>query len=164
MAKVNVSQTIDEIVSINNQITGLKLLLDHKKALMAKFFEKYNKKQIQNEDATVYVQERTNIEYNIEELENRLDKKLLSQILEKSYTVVDWPAFTQLCKNHGISPKVLRNYISVVKKVDQNKLSKLYEKGEVELTDLEGCYTATTKKSIALRMKNVEQEIPISKK
>ena len=41
--------------------------------------------------------------------------------------------------------------------------TKLYEKGVVEPAELQGCYTCTVKKSIALRLKNVDRVIPITK-
>lgn len=37
--KVNIDKTMDDIVSISNQISGLKMLLDNKKHILSKYFE-----------------------------------------------------------------------------------------------------------------------------
>lgn len=163
MAKISVDKTLQDIVHINNQIDGLKLLLDQKKATMAKFFDKSGERTVANDECTVYVQERTNIDYDIDAILDQLEPEITEQFIDRTRVVSDWDKFVALCKKHGIPPSQLRQYISVRKEVNQAKLSKLYEKGVVSLTDLEGCYTATIKKSVALRMKNVDREIPITR-
>ena len=162
MPKVSIDETMDQIVSINNQITGLQMLLNHKKATMAKFFEKSGERSVSNDQCSVFLQERTTIEYDIHAMKEKVEPGIYSQIVEKHYSIKDWPAFVSMCKQHGINPAELRPFVSVESKVNQEKLSKLYEKGVVSLSDLDGCYTATVKKSVALRMKNVDNEIPIS--
>lgn len=163
MKKVNIDKTMDDIVNISNQISGLKMLLNNKKGLLAKYFEKSGERSLSNEDCTVFVQERTSINYDVEKIIKKLGKQKSSTFIEKQYLVQDWYKFVYLMKQHGITPDVLRAYIRVDKKVDEKKLSKLYERGVVSLTDLEGCYDATVSKSVALRMKNVDREIPIAK-
>ena len=150
MPKISVDKLMQDIVYINNQISGLKMLLEQKKKIMAKYFDVSGHRSITNDEATCYISEKTNIEYDVEELQNHLSKEILNK-------------FTKLCKEYGIKPKELKEFISVEKKVNQEKLAKLYEKGEVEPAELQGCYTCTVKKSIALRMKNVEKVIPITK-
>lgn len=163
MKKVNIDKTMDDIVNISNQISGLKMLLNNKKGLLAKYFEKSGERSLSNEDCTVFVQERTSIKYDVEKIIKKLGKQKSSTFIEKQYLVQDWDKFVYLMKQHGITPDVLRAYIRVDKKVDEKNLSKLYERGVVSLTDLEGCYDATISKSVALRMKNVDREIPIAK-
>lgn len=159
---IDVSKLMDEVVSINNQLTGLKMLLDNKKKVLAKYFEKSGTNQLQNDEATVFVQERTQIEYDMEALQDIIDADLLSQFVDKKYTIPSWSTFVSFCKAHDIKPKQLKPYISVEKQVNQAKLSKLYELGKISVEDLEGCYSATSKKSIVLRMKNTPSDIPIT--
>lgn len=163
MKKVNIDETMDDIVNISNQISGLKMLLSNKKATVAKYFEKSGERSIANDDCVVYIQERTTINYDVEKITKKLGKKVSSLFISKEYRIRDWDRFVCLMKQHGITPDVLRAYVSVDKKVDDKKLSKLYERGVVSLTDLQGCYEATVSKSVALRMKNVDREIPITK-
>ncbi len=163
MPKISVDNLMQEIVSINNQITGMKMLLDHKKKIMAKYFDSSGHKSLTNDEATVYVQERTSIQYDIAELEQHLSKGILSQFVESTYKIKNWHKFVKFCKAKGIKAQELKEFISVEKKVDQDKLTKLYERGVVEPAELTGCYTCTVKKNIALRMKNVDATIPITK-
>lgn len=163
MPKISVDKLMQDIVYINNQLSGLKMLLEQKKKIMAKYFDVSGHRSITNDEATCYISEKTNIEYDVEELQNHLSKEILNKFIESNYKIKNWNKFTKLCKEHGIKPKELKEFIFVEKKVNQEKLAKLYEKGEVEPAELQGCYTCTVKKSIALRMKNVEKVIPITK-
>lgn len=161
MAKINLDQLMQDIVYISNQQAGLKMLLDQKKAIMAKYFQKSGERSIANDEATVYVQERTDISYDVEAILKRLPKELTSQFIEKSYSIPDWDAFVRFMKRKGVSAQELRPFVSISKQVDQKALSSLYEKGVVSISDLDGCYEATTRSSVCLKMKNVDREIPI---
>lgn len=161
MPKININKLMDEIVSINNQKKGLDLLLQSKKSILAKFFQSSGKRSISNDDVTCYQREQTNIEYDTDAIQANLPKSLYSQFLVKNYTIPDWNRFVQFCKKHNISGNELKGLISVKTEVDQSKLNLLYDKGKVTLEDLECCYEATVKKSIALKFKNIESEIPI---
>lgn len=160
--KISIDKTMDEVVSITNQIAGLKMLLDNKKKTLARYFEKSGERTISNEDCTIYVQERTIIKYDVDKVQEKLGEKSAS-FIDKEYVVSDWKEFTKLCKAHGITPAMLRPFIRAHKEVNEKKLTKLYERGVVSLTDLGGCYEATVNRSVALRMKNVDREIPIPK-
>lgn len=161
--KVNLNQLMQDIVYISNQQAGLKMLLDQKKAIVAKYFQQTGEKQLSNDEATLFVQERTDIKYDIPAILKRLPKKLTSQFISRTYTIPDWPAFAAWLKLHDLSPDEVKSFISVEKQVDQARLSKLYEKGYISLSDLDGCYEATNRQSVCLRMKNVDQEIHISR-
>ena len=163
MAKnvVSVDQVMDDIVHVQNQINGLTMLLNQKKATMAKYFDKSGERSASNDECTVYVQERTNIDYDIDALKQTLprDKNDSFVITEKS--IDDWKGFCRLLKKHGLTSQEVRPFISIVRKVDQQKLNQMYEHGAITIQDLHGCYTATVKKSIVLKLKNTEREIPI---
>lgn len=162
MAKISINKTIQEIVYIKNQIDGLNMLLANKKAIMAKFFDKSGRNKVDSDECVVYVQERPNITYDVEAIREKLDKEVCAQFIDTNYTVSNWAKFTCFCKSKGIKPSQLKPFIHVERTVNQEKLSKLYEKGQISLDDLSGCYSAEVKKSIALRMKNIEREIPIT--
>lgn len=159
--KIDVDTLMDECVSIQNQIAGLNLLLSNKKSTLAKYFESTGERNISNSDCTCYVQERTDIKYDMEALSEALSKPLLKQFVNVVYTISDWQGFVECLRMHQISAKEIKPYITTTKSVDQNKLSKLYERGELTLSDLNGCYEATTKRSIVLKLKHAENSIPI---
>lgn len=162
MAKINLNQLMDDIVHINNQITGLNLLLKNKKAIIATYFKKSGNRRIDGDEVTAYEQSRTNIKYDVPAIMAKLPKDTYSQFIERNYSISDWEGFVALCKKHGISGKQLRPFVTIQYSVDQNKLNKLYDHGKVSLSDLDGCYEATVTKSIALKFKNIEGEIPIT--
>ena len=163
MAKISIDETMNEIVSIQNQINGLQMLLQNKKAIMAKFFEKSGKRRVDNDQCIVFVKENTKIEYNVDAILEKIDEELTTQFVKKEREVVDWGGFVKFLKGQGINSKELRRFISVRKKVDEDKLKKLYDLGKLSIEDLSGCYEAKVTKSVTLKMKNIEREIPIEK-
>lgn len=162
MAKISIEKTMQDIVSLKNQIDGLNMLLANKKNIMAKYFDKTGKTKVESSECTVYVQERPNITYDVEAIKEKLNKKVYTQFIDTDYSIKDWGSFIYFCKSKGITPDQLKPHISITRKVNQEKLSKLYEKGKISLSDLSGCYSAEVKKSVTLRMKNIEREIPIT--
>ena len=161
MAKVSVDQVMDDIVHVQNQINGLTMLLNQKKATMAKYFDKTGERSASNDDCTVYVQERTNIDYDIDALKQSLPRDQYDSFVVTEHSIDDWKGFCRLLKKHGLTAEEVRPFISIVRKVDQQKLNQMYEHGAITIQDLHGCYTATVKKSIVLKLKNTEREIPI---
>ena len=161
MAKISVDQVMDDIVHVQNQINGLTLLLNQKKATMARYFDKSGERSASNDDCTVYVQERTNIDYDIDALKQTLPREQYDSFVVTEHSIDDWKGFCRLLKKHGLTAQEVRPFISIVRKVDQQKLNQMYEHGAITIQDLHGCYTATVKKSIVLKLKNTEREIPI---
>ena len=161
MAKVSVDQVMDDIVHVQNQINGLTMLLNQKKATMAKYFDKTGERSASNDECTVYLQERTNIDYDIDALKQTLPRDQYDSFVVTEHSIDDWKGFCRLLKKHGLTSQEVRPFISIVRKVDQQKLNQMYEHGAITIQDLHGCYTATVKKSIVLKLKNTEREIPI---
>ena len=163
MAKnvVSVDQVMDDIVHVQNQINGLTMLLNQKKATMARYFDKSGERSASNDDCTVYVQERTNIDYDIDALKQTLTRDQYDSFVVTEHSIDDWKGFCHLLKKHGLTAQEVRPFISITRKVDQQKLNQMYEHGAITIQDLHGCYTATVKKSIVLKLKNTEREIPI---
>ena len=161
MAKISVDQVMDDIVHVQNQINGLTMLLNQKKATMARYFDKSGERSASNDDCTVYVQERTNIDYDIDALKQTLPRDQYDSFVITEHSIDDWKGFCRLLKKHGLTAQEVRPFISIVRKVDQQKLNQMYEHGAITIQDLHGCYTATVKKSIVLKLKNTESEIPI---
>lgn len=165
MSKVNIQKVIDDIVHVTNQIAGLNMILNDRKNIMARYFEKTGNRQRENDDCLVYVQERTNIEYNTDMLAEVLPTEVYKDVVEVSASIENWKKFVRYLRDCGLSKeqiKELKHLVNVEKKVNQQKLSKYYENGTVNINDLKGCYNASVKKSVSVRMKNTQPEIPIS--
>lgn len=161
--KVNIDKTMSDIVSLQNQITGLQMLLDQKKNIMAKYFDKTGNRSVSNDDCTVFVQERTTINYDVEKIRNRLSKDKCEKFIESERYVdsENWKTFVKLMKKYNVPPIEMFKLMKTRRVVDQKKLSRMYENGEIELKELKGCYEASVKKSVVLKMKDVNKEIPI---
>lgn len=159
--KINPEKLMDEIVFVQNQINGLQMLLVNKKQTMAKFFEKSGKNSISNDECTVYVQERTTVEYDVDKLQETFPKEITKQFIEKEY-IANWERLVEYFKEHGVPASEIKQFFTVKKTVNKDKLSKLYDHGTISVTDMEGCYTAKVTKSVALKLKNTKQEINLT--
>lgn len=160
--KININKIMDEIVSLQNQITGLQMLLDQKKSVMAKYFDKTGNRSVSNDDCTISVQERTTVDYDIEALSEKLPRNILPLVVEKHFEINDWDAFSKFLKRKGISGQEVRPYISITKNVNKDSLSKLYDQKKLSIKDIQGCYTAKVTKSVVLRLKDAKREINIT--
>lgn len=161
MAKIDLNKLMEDIVSINNQVQGLNMLLANKKHILAKYFQKTGNRSIRSENVTCYQQDRTKITYDIPSIKRTLPKDKYKLFINDKHYVIDWDGFVRMCKAHNISPKELRPFISVESEVDQEKLKKLYDKKVIGIEDLEGCYDATVTSSVALKFNNVDKTIPM---
>ena len=152
--KIRISDVMNDLVSITNQITGLQLLLDSKKEIMKKYFKATGEKSCENDESTCYVIDRAKITYDIPKLEKRLNKKTCNKFVEKRYEITDWEALTKVLKSAKIKPEQIKPYIHVEKTVNQQKLNSLYEKGEINIEELSGCYSCVVNKSVGFRLKS----------
>ena len=159
--KVSIDKTMQDIVYIKNQIDGLTMLLNNKKNIMAKYFEKSGKRSIENDDASVYISERTKIDYDIDKILSKFPKEVTSKFIKSTYTISDWSGFCKYLKKHGIDGPPIKPYISLQREVSEGPLNYMYEHNLITLSDLEGCYDATVIKSITLRVKNTSNEVKI---
>lgn len=159
--KISIDELMNDCVSIQNQINGLQLLLSNKKSILSKYFDKSGKKQVSNDECTVFVSEKAKVNYDIDKLKERLDSDTFNKIVDKKYTIVDFVQFKKLMKAHGISPDELRSCMQISKEVDEKELSKLYDSNEISIKDLDGCYEAKVTKSIVLRLKNADREFKV---
>ena len=161
MSKIDVNKVIEECTTLQNQIDGLSILLKQRKNILAGYFETTGVKNASGEDSIAYVVERINTEYDVDKLQNKLPKEICEKFINKQYSVVDWVNFVKFMKEKGVSGQEIKKYFIVNTDVDEKKLSDLYEHGEIDVSDLEGCYTSTVTKSIAIRSKHKDKTIPL---
>ena len=79
---------------------------------------------------------------------------MCAKFIEKRYEITDWEALTKVLKSAKIKPEQIKQFIHVEKTVNQQKLNSLYEKGEINIEELSGCYSCVVNKSVAFRLKN----------
>lgn len=156
--KVNINQTVTEMAALKRQIAMLESMYKVKRNIMQKFFEKSGEKNYANDYASVYVQTKTTVDYDIPKLKNALDKELFNEIVERKPQITDWDGLLKLFKEKGIPKEEIKKYISVETAVSEKVVNKLYEEGELKLEDIEGCYTAKVTKTVALKLKEGQDE------
>lgn len=99
------------------------------------------------------------IKFNIEAIEKKLDKELVSELIDKTYTINDMEGLIKYLKECGVNPKKFKSFISVDKKVNQKRLEQLGELGDININDLKGCYTVVENKGyIKITEKEMEEE------
>ena len=151
--KVNVKQVVEEIGLLKIKIAEFEHMLSEKKKIMSRYFDSSGKSSITSGSTTVYVQTKTTIDYDIPAMKKKLDKDLFDEIVKRQYKVSDIRGLKLFLKKHDIDISDIKEYIEVEQSVDKDRLSKLYETGEITLADLEGCYDAKVTKTVAQRIK-----------
>lgn len=142
---------LDDIVNIKKQIAQLETMLATKKKSLANYFESTGLTQESNGKATAYVQTKTTIDYDIAKLQQRLTKEQKNQVISKEYKINQPKEFLKLLSTYGLKDEAIK-FISVEKSVNKEALNTLYEHGDINLSDLDGCYTAKVTKTIAIRI------------
>jgi hypothetical protein len=59
----------------------------------------------------------------------------------KRYNIIDMEGLIKYLKSCGVNPTKFKSYIGVEKSVNMNAFNQLYDLGEIQKSDIEGCYT-----------------------
>lgn len=109
---------------------------------------------LDGEDLVVNKVQKTSIDFDVDKLESRLDKKLSKEVIEKKYTITDFDRLVIYLRSCGVDPKVFKSFLSVTKTADTKKLDKLADLGYINKDDLADCYEVTCDKPyFAVRVK-----------
>ena len=77
----------------------------------------------------------------------------------KKIEVTDANGLIALLKKYGVSKQEMKACLKPYTEVNEAKLTKLYENGTITVDDLKGYYNATSKLSIAIKVKNADGEL-----
>lgn len=100
----------------------------------------------------------TSIVWDVEKLEEVLDKEDVKEVITKQYTIIDMQGLIEYLRSCGVSPKEFKKFIEVHKIVEQKALEQLAALGKVSEEELKPCYTLEKKNSyLRLDMKEGEQ-------
>ena len=78
--------------------------------------------------------------WNPDKMEERMDKELFNEVVEKTYTITDMEGLIHYLKSCGVNPKKFKSFISVEKKVKTDIIKQMDELGEITMEDVKGCY------------------------
>lgn len=97
--------------------------------------------------------------YDADKVEKAIGKELVSEIIEKEYTVNDMTGLISYLKECGVDPKVFKEFIDVSKKVNTSNLEQAYQLGKIDMQDLRGCYDVELISSY-IDVKEVDEQEP----
>lgn len=85
-------------------------------------------------------QRRHTLTWFADRLKASLSKSVFSQVVGKTYKISDFDGLVGYLKKCGVDPKIFKKYIEVEYSVKQDELNRLYEIGELQKKDIEGCF------------------------
>lgn len=95
--------------------------------------------------------------WDIEKIEERIPKEQVKKIIDKTYEIVDMEGLTEYLKQCGVNPKKFKSFLEVSKKINTEELEQACAIGEIDKSDLSGCYTIAEKNSY-LKMNIMEDK------
>jgi hypothetical protein len=136
----NIVNYVGKLKDDLNELEGL--ISTNMKILKEKLFDVTNWEVVTDNYKAKIIQ-RNSITYDAYEVEKKVDKQIVKEVIIKNYVITDTKGFAKLMKEHGISYKKAKEFMYVDKKVDKSRLEELAKEGIIEAKDLEGCYSVS---------------------
>lgn len=153
-SRVGVDHALHVIQTKDALVKQVQKEIDTEKGAVKAWMKKNKTEKIDDSAyCTVYTSKKLEIVYDLEAMEQKLDKKLLSQFVDREYQVSDISAFKAVCKRLGVPYSAFKGVIEESKSVNTTKLDRLYDDGAISMLDLDGCYEAKEKTSVGFRIK-----------
>lgn len=83
---------------------------------------------------------RNDINFDVEKLKSKINKKQKSKILERKITISDFSGFSKFMKENGISFSQVKCFLDIDEKVNIKKLDDLFKRDEIDLEKINDCY------------------------
>lgn len=80
------------------------------------------------------------VNWFLSKMKQALTKKQYNSVVDKQYMIVDMPGLIEYLKSCGASAKTFKSFISVQETVNEAKLEKAYDLGDIKRKQLDGCY------------------------
>ena len=146
-----VKEAIERYKSLESEIKKLKAIQDSDRELIKKYVSA--KGTIRYDDVTCSCVTRTNIKYDVPEIIRRFKRKFYSAFIDDT-VCFDTSFFVQTCKENGIDKSLFlqKGKYERIQAVNEKKLSALCDSGDIDIADLQGCYTAEESKTVSIRL------------
>jgi hypothetical protein len=150
----NILEVLARIRDLDRKRKAIQAEIDECKDRIKRFMFKTGRERIESDYGTVYTINTDKIIYDVRALHKKVDPDLLCQFIDRRAEIVDLKAFKKLMSKYDISSGQLKGIVEIKKTVNEKKLQRLLDIGEIDLEDLEGCYeTEKGKESIGFRLK-----------
>lgn len=84
---------------------------------------------------------RRKVDYDINEMKKKLPSDVISEVIEKQVSVIDYKALAKYVKSLGGNAAKLKSMLHVDESVNEKKLDELSELGEFDESLMEGCFS-----------------------
>ena len=84
---------------------------------------------------------RRKVEYDIDKMKEKLPSDVISEVVEKQVSVVDYKALASYVKSLGGSAAKLKSMLHVDESVNEKRLDELSELGEFDDSLMDGCFS-----------------------
>lgn len=150
-----IENSVIELLKLQIKEKKLQQKIAETKTIIQKHFDRTGYKKLLvkrgDDEFRATKSERAYVNYYFDKLVERLDKEVLSEIINKEYTVNNIEKLTALLKKHKVKPKDFKKYITKQETLNRERLNHLYEIGDITGKDLKGCYDAKIVKSISVK-------------
>ena len=146
-----VKNAIQSYKEYESQIQELKALQDKERELIKRYVTQ--KGTIRYNDVTCSCVTRTNISYDVPAIIKKFKRAFYCAFVDDSVRF-DTSFFIAVCKKNGIDKSLFlqEGKYERVQKVNEKKLAALCDSGEIDIADLQGCYTAEESKTVSIRL------------
>ena len=79
--------------------------------------------------------------WDVSKLKEKLSKDLFKRVTDKTYYIVDMEGLVRYLKKCGVNPKKFKMYVSSDIEVNEQKLDEAFQNEEIDMKQLEGCYS-----------------------
>lgn len=134
---------VEQTYYYEQQVYELTKKLERNKAQINKGLGRDKKASVLVDEQTAFKVEKkvhTHIEFFPERLKEKLVKEKYDKVINKTVLVNDLDGLVKMLKEHGVSPKKFKEYITVKTEVDIDKVDNLIEMDEITIEDINGCY------------------------
>lgn len=94
-------------------------------------------------DIRVSKVERVSVSFDADKVEKALPRNIQEKVINKKYEINDLYGLVNYLKSCGVSPKLFKSFLDITKTVNVEELERLIELGEVNESDLDGCFSVT---------------------
>lgn len=150
-------QEIEELFTLNEKFKHIKKQYEDKKKKLEVSIKNFmysnggldtlSFKTNESEKMVVKKVSPRKIIWDPDKLEEKLDKELCNELIEKIYVVNDMQGLIKYLKSCGVNPKKFKSFLNIEKKVKTDVLQQMDDLGEISLEDVKGCYVVKESES-----------------